>query len=288
MRGIRIVRVRHSDGTVRVGVVDGEQIRLVSGSDPVEILLAGDLSTRVARSIETVGLIDTETLALAPPFELLSPVDAPEAWCAGVTYERSRDARVEESEAAKDVYSRVYDAPRPEIFLKDAMSRRTVGPGADCGVRAESTWTVPEPELALVLGSDGRILALTIADDVTARDIEASNPLYLPQAKLFTDSLVLGPCLLVADPDEPRAITVEITGADGPPIWSAETSTGRMKRSAADLVHWLGLGNPIADGTVLCTGTGVVPPDEVALSPGMRVAITVEGIGRLEHGVKVA
>ena len=134
--------------------------------------------------------LDPDTLQLPAPYELVAPFDAPEIWCAGVTYERSRDARVEES-AVKDVYTMVYDAPRPELFMKDAMMRRTVGPGAPIGIREDSTWNVPEPEIGVVLGKNGRIAGYTIGNDVSSRDIEGENPLYLPQAKVYDGSCAL-------------------------------------------------------------------------------------------------
>jgi len=232
--------------------------------------------------------LDPDTLELPPPYELLIPIEPPEVWCAGVTYRRSRDARIEES-AVKDVYSLVYDADRPELFLKDAGGRRTVGPGEPIGVREESTWTVPEPELALVLGLGGRIVGATAGNDVTSRDIEAANPLYLPQAKVFAGACSLGPVVLTPDgwPDA-FEIRCRILGADGAVVWEGETSTARMKRSFNELVSWLVRDNPVAPGTVLLTGTGLVPPDDVALAPGQRVVIDVSGIGRLENPVRAA
>ena len=147
---------------------------------------------------------------------LLAPLAPEEIWAAGVTYERSRSARVEESESAADVYDLVYEAERPEIFLKDAGCRRTVGPNEPVGVRSESTWTVPEPELGLVLGADGEILAFTAGNDLTARDIEAANPLYIPQAKLFAACCAIGPAVLVPDdPGAPLEISVRIWDAAG-------------------------------------------------------------------------
>src|SRR5207247_7501201 len=145
-----------------------------------------------------IAALDAETLELPPPFELLAPIVPPETWAAGVTYERSRDARVDESMVeARDVYSLVYDAERPELFMKDAAGRRTVGPGGTVGVRSDAEWTVPEPELALVLGEGGELLGATIGNDVTARDVEGANPLYLPQAKLFAGACALGPAVVV-------------------------------------------------------------------------------------------
>jgi 2-dehydro-3-deoxy-D-arabinonate dehydratase len=157
------------------------------------------------------------------------------------------------------------------------------------GVRAGSTWTVPEPELALVLGRNGRIVGATAGNDVTSRDIEGANPLYLPQAKIFAGACALGPVVLT--PDEWPAdfgIRCRILGGDGGIVWEGETSTARMKRSFADLVSWLVRDNPIAPGTVLLTGTGLVPPDEVALAPGQRVEVSVSGIGTLANPVGAA
>lgn len=219
---------------------------------------------------------------------LLAPLDPPEVWAAGVTYERSRRARVEETQV-QDVYSLVYDAERPELFLKDAGGRRTVGPGEPVGVRTGSTWTVPEPELAVVVGEGGRLLGATIADDVTARDIEGQNPLYLPQAKLFAGACALGPAVLVpADWDEPFEIACTIRDADGRELWSGETSTAQMKRSVEELVGWVLRDNPVPPGSVLLTGTGLVPPDDVALAPGHEVEVTIPRIGTLVNPVAAA
>jgi 2-dehydro-3-deoxy-D-arabinonate dehydratase len=223
-----------------------------------------------------------------PPDALALPFDPPEIWCAGVTYERSRRARVEETKV-EDVYSLVYDADRPELFLKDAGGRRTVGPDEPIGIRSESTWTVPEPELALVLGENGRIVGATGGNDVTSRDIEGANPLYLPQAKVFAGACSLGPVVLTPDEWPPEfEIGCRILGADGAVLWEGETSTARMKRSFEELVSWLARENPIVPGTVLLTGTGLVPPDDVALAPGQRVAIELSGIGTLENPVRAA
>ena len=148
---------------------------------------------------------------------LLAPIDAPEIWCAGVTYERSRDARLEEAQTeARDVYALVYDADRPELFLKDAQMRRTVGPGGPIRVRSDSSWMVPEPELAVVLGEGGAPVAVTIGNDVSSRDIEGANPLYIPQAKVFAGACAIGPALAVPDDwDTPFPIRLRITDADG-------------------------------------------------------------------------
>jgi 2-dehydro-3-deoxy-D-arabinonate dehydratase len=229
--------------------------------------------------------LDPDTLELPAPYELLLPVEPPEVWCAGVTYERSRDARVEES-TVKDVYTLVYDADRPELFLKDAACRRTVGPGRPIGVRSDSSWDVPEPEIGLVLGKGGAIAGYTIGNDVSSRAIEGENPLYLPQAKLFAGACAIGPAVLAADAVPPVfLIQMRIVGADGEELFAGETSTARMQRSFEELVEWLRRDNPVPAGCVLLTGTGLVPPDDFTLEPGQRVEITVPGIGKLVNPV---
>jgi 2-dehydro-3-deoxy-D-arabinonate dehydratase len=235
-----------------------------------------------------VAPVDPQTLELPPPFELIAPVDPPEVWCAGVTYERSRDARVEES-TVKDVYTLVYEADRPELFLKDAGGRRTVGPGGTIGVRSDSGWNVPEPEIGLVLGAAGLIAGVTIGNDVSSRDIEGANPLYLPQAKVYAGACALGPALLVPDDlDEPFDIQMRVLDATGGDVFAGSTSTARMRRSFEELVEWLLLDNPVPAGSVLLTGTGIVPPDEFTLEPGQVVEITVPGIGTLRNPVGAA
>jgi 2-dehydro-3-deoxy-D-arabinonate dehydratase len=228
--------------------------------------------------------LEPDTLQLPEPYQLLTPFDAPEIWCAGVTYERSRDARVEES-TVKDVYTMVYDAPRPELFMKDAMMRRTVGPGAPIGIRDDSTWNVPEPEIGVVLGSELEIVGVTIGNDVSSRDIEGTNPLYLPQAKVYAGACALGPAVLTPAPDEPLEVHLRILDAGGEQVFAGQTSTARMKRSFEELVEFLVRDNPIPPGSVLLTGTGLVPPDEFTLEPGHVVEIEVPGIGILSNPV---
>jgi 2-dehydro-3-deoxy-D-arabinonate dehydratase len=221
-------------------------------------------------------------------FELAIPVEPPELWGAGVTYERSRDARVAESEA-KDLYLLVYDAERPELFLKDAGCRRTVGPGEPLGVRSDSRWNVPEPEIAIVLGEGGTPAGLTIGNDVSSRDIEGTNPLYLPQAKIFAGACALGPAVLVPDDWEaPLEIRIRIFDAGGVELFAGETSTARMRRTFPELIEWLLRANPVPPGSVLLTGTGVVPPDDFNLEPGHVVEIHVPGIGTLTNPVVAA
>jgi 2-dehydro-3-deoxy-D-arabinonate dehydratase len=276
----RLVRLRDGDGRVRAGAADGARVDVFDLDDPLA-LLDGPPSSPVA----TVEAIDAETLALPAPWRLLAPIVAPETWAAGVTYERSRDARIAESRV-ENVYDLVYDAQRPELFLKDAAGRRTVGPGGTVGVRGDATWSVPEPELALVLDAGGQPLAVTIGNDVSSRDIEGANPLYLPQAKIYAGACALGPALLVpADWDAPFTITIAVRDADGELVFAGETSTASMRRSFTELVGYLVRDNPIARGTVLLTGTGLVPPDDISLQPGQVVEISVPGIGTLVNDV---
>ena len=285
---IRIVRFKEPGTEPRLGLVEPDAPKTVAELESNDVLAV--LRGAHAATGRTIEALDAETLELPPPFELLAPLDPPETWAAGVTYERSRDARVDESRVeARDVYSLVYDAERPELFLKDAAGRRTVGPGAAVGVRSDARWTVPEPELALVLAADGELLGATIGNDVTARDIEGANPLYLPQAKLFAAACSLGPAVAVPDDwSQPFEIELRITGLSGDVVYEAQTSTANMRRSFEELAAWVVRENPVPAGSVLLTGTGLVPPDDVALAPGQQIEIRIPGIGKLSNPVKAA
>jgi 2-dehydro-3-deoxy-D-arabinonate dehydratase len=240
---------------------------------------------RTAEGIVAGTAVSPDELA---GYELAIPVEPPEVWCAGVTYERSREARVEES-AVKDVYTLVYDADRPELFLKDAACRRTVGPGEPIGVRGDSGWDVPEPEIGVVLGEAGAPAGLTIGNDVSSREIEGANPLYLPQAKVFAGACAIGPAVLVPDDwEQPLEIRMRIADAAGTELFAGGTSTARMRRSFVELIEWLVRDNPVPAGSVLLTGTGLVPPDDFTLEPGHVVEITVPGIGTLTNPVVAA
>jgi 2-dehydro-3-deoxy-D-arabinonate dehydratase len=189
-------------------------------------------------------------------------------------------------EAVVDVYTSVYDARRPELFLKDAMWRRTVGPGEPIGVRTDSSWDVPEPEIGVVLGERGRILGVTIGNDVSSRSIEGENPLYLAQAKVYAGACAIGPAIYVpARADETFEIRMRIVDESGTELFAGETSTARMRRSFSELVDWLVRDNPVPAGSVLLTGTGLVPPDAFTLRPGNRVEIHVPQIGTLSNPV---
>jgi 2-dehydro-3-deoxy-D-arabinonate dehydratase len=265
---IRFVRVETERGP-RVGRWDGETVEVLDHDDPLAALR---------------GVGTPESLA---SLRMLAPIHAPEVWCAGVTYERSRDARLEEAKTdARDVYALVYEADRPELFMKDANMRRTVGPGDPIRLRSDSSWMVPEPELGLVLGETGEPVAVTIGNDVSSRDIEGENPLYIPQAKIFAGACAIGPALAVPDDwDAPFPIRMRILAADRSELFSGETSTARMKRSPRELTAWVMRDNPVPPGSVLLTGTGLVPPDEYTLEPGHTVEIEIDGIGMLSNTV---
>ncbi len=217
---------------------------------------------------------------------LLAPVDRQEVWAAGVTYKRSREARMKESKQAASHYDRVYEADRPELFFK-ATPHRVVGPGKPIRVRADSRWTVPEPELALVVSPDLRLVGYTVGNDVSARDIEGENPLYLPQAKVYNQCCALGPWVLLADePLDLEATQVRLTvERAGRTVFEGETRLSQMARTFDELLAWLGRDNTFPDGVVLLTGTGIVPPDDFTLQAGDCVSIEVSGIGTLTNPV---
>ena len=281
--GSRLVRVRDGDGQVHVGVVRDAELTVLNDDDMLGTLERGS----PAHALETVPLLDDETIELPEPWELLVPVIAPETWAAGVTYERSRSARMHESKVV-DVYELVYDAERPELFLKDAAGRRTVGPGEPIAARSDASWTVPEPELAVIVGAQGP-LAVTIGNDVSSRDIEGANPLYLPQAKIYDRACALGPALLVPESwDAHYQIVCRILDSDGAELFAEETSTESMCRSIDELIEYLRRDNPVPAGSVLLTGTGLVPSDDVTLTPGYTVEIRIPEIGLLRNPVAAA
>lgn len=240
--------------------------------------------------IQHAPSVDFAELEAAPPDparpHLLPPLDRQEVWAAGVTYLRSRDARMEESEGGARFYDLVYDAERPELFLKGTRSR-VVGPNAPVRIRHDSDWDVPEPEIALLLSSRLRIVGYTVGNDMSSRDIEGANPLYLPQAKVYAQSCALGPVVQLETEERDHtafdiALTIERAGQTA---FAGTTSTLQMKRKFGDLVDWLGRDNCFPDGAYLLTGTGLVPGDDFTLAPGDIVTIAVEGIGTLRNPV---
>lgn len=217
---------------------------------------------------------------------LLPPCSKQEVWAAGVTYLRSRDARIEESEGGGSFYDRVYDAERPELFFK-ATPNRIVGPNGKIRIRADATWNVPEPELALIINPHGELIAYTLGNDVSSRDIEGENPLYLPQAKVYKGGCSLGPCfVLAASLPDPRAITIKLVIKRAEDVvFEGDTSIAQMKRSFEDLVSYLMREQEFPNGVLLLTGTGIVPPDDFTLQHGDLVQISSPEIGTLRNTV---
>jgi len=219
--------------------------------------------------------------------DLLSPIGRQEVWASGITYVRTRQARMEDSKSGSAFYASVYDAARPELFFK-ATAYRTVGPGDKVRIRKDSKWNVPEPELTLFICSTGTIEGYTIGNDVSSRDIEGENPLYLAQAKSYDASAAIGPCLYVPknaiDPD--AMIQLEILSNDEN-IFFGEISINRMKRKHTELVDYLFKETSFPYGVYLMTGTGIVPPDKFSLREGDEIRISIDGIGTLVNTVAI-
>lgn len=220
------------------------------------------------------------------PARLLAPIQSQEVWAAGVTYLRSRDARMEESEDAGGgtFYDRVYAADRPEIFFK-ATPHRVVAPGSSMKLRSDAKWNVPEPELALAINSRGTIFGYTVGNDLSSRDIEGENPLYLPQAKVWSQCCALGPGLVVRDP-LPRETAITLTILRGEQtVFHGATSLAQMKRMLPELAEWLWRDNAFPAGCYLLTGTGTVPPNDFTLASGDEMHIAIAGLGMLVNTV---
>jgi len=273
-----LVAYRGDDGTRRWLLTTSAEPRWCApGFRLRDVLASGDLAA-----------LDAPAPAAHRELELLAPVDDDtEVWAAGVTYQVSRQARMEESERSADVYAQVYEAERPELFFK-ALGWRVRGPGQPIGIRADSTWDVPEPELAVVCSAGGDIVGVTICNDVSSRSIEGENPLYLPQAKIYAGACALGPWIRLARSAGARtalAIEVEIRRA-GTTAWAGGTSTARLHRRIEDLIAFLFRAERYPHGVVLSTGTSAVPGPDVTLEPGDQVVIDVESIGRLSNVVR--
>lgn len=272
-------------GVVRVNAKAGTAVSL-------DMTRRKDIATLadLLASADPAGIADEIATGSPVPLaslEYLAPVDRQEVWAAGVTYKRSKVARQEESKGAAHFYDLVYSAARPELFLK-ATPERVVGHGAKIRVRADSKWNVPEPELTLVVSPDLRIVGFTVGDDVSSRDIEGENPLYLPQAKVYAGSASVGPLVTLAKDMPPLAeVGIKLVIRRGGKVgFEGTTSVSQMARTPEDLVSWLGRENHFPHGVLLMTGTGIVPPDEFSLSSGDVVDITIDGIGTLTNPVE--
>lgn len=251
-----------------------------------EVVAGSDLAGDVMRQIQKASSNAHPRIDHASE-DLLAPIGSQEVWAAGVTYFRSRNARMEEAKSAGggNFYDRVYHAERPELFFK-SMPQRVVGPGGKVAIRSDASWSVPEPELALFVSPAGKITGYTIGNDMSSRDIEGENPLYLPQAKVYDRSCALGPCVLVAEEPLPLSteISMEIFRA-GAPAFSGKTTLKEMKRKPEELAEYLYRASTFPQGCFLLTGTGIVPPDSFTLRPGDEIRITIPPIGTLVNTV---
>ena len=267
-------------------VEKNEQVYQLNNIDWDTLINTKDLSGYLNRVINNITALTDGLSSLNS--ELQTPIGTQEVWAAGVTYLRSKVARMEESEKSGGAtfYDKVYDADRPELFFK-ANAQRVMGNGQKVRIRKDSTWNVPEPELVLVVNSVGNIVGYTIGNDMSSRSIEGENPLYLPQAKVYDGSAAIGPCVLVKE-EEPipstTTITIQIKRA-GAVIYSGETTIDQMKRKHEELVDFLYRECSFPQGAYLMTGTCLVPDDDFTLQSNDEIAINIEGIGTLNNVV---
>jgi 2-dehydro-3-deoxy-D-arabinonate dehydratase len=285
---MRLAKLRLADGSIRVATVEA------NGGFRLLDLLQVD-HTRCLMDLlhapDPIGLarflVDREAPVLdARQVTIMAPIDRQEVWAAGVTYKRSQVARMQESETGASHYDRVYTAPRPEIFFK-ATPNRVSGLGEPLRVRADSGWSVPEPELALIISPTKRLVGFTVGNDMSARDIEGENPLYLPQAKVYNGCCGLGPFVLIPEqPIDRPATKIRLTiERGGTQAFVGETDLGQMKREFEELIDWLTRENDLVTGAFLLTGTGIVPPDNFTLVDGDLVHIEISGIGTLTNPI---
>lgn len=247
-----------------------------------------DISTWLALDDPVGAVLSTlekiKNYSITEDVECCLPLDTQEIWASGVTYFRSRIARMEESETGGDFYDLVYEAERPELFFK-SNAARAVAHGDPVRIRRDSSWNVPEPELVLVLSKTGKVVGYTIGNDMSSRSIEGENPLYLPQAKVYDGSCAIGPHIAINTGDDgPRAIEMTITRS-GATTFQGQTSTAQMRRTEEELTEFLFREMSFDNGVFLLTGTGIVPPDDFTLTSGDVVRISIEGIGTLENPV---
>ena len=278
---MHICRFIHG-GTFRIGLIDGNDVVDLSAAgvpDLHAVLGARHPGEEIARLLS--ALLPRTPLSRV---QLAAPVDHQEVWAAGVTYLRSRDARVEEAVEATP-YDRVYEAERPELFCKSA-GWRVRGPGDPIAVRGDSTWDVPEPELTLVLDHEARIVGYTIGNDVSSRSIEGENTLYLPQAKTYDGSCAIGPAIVPATEIAPPFTIRMAIERGGAAVYDDSTSTAEMRRSFDDLASYLGRALTVPFGAFLMTGTGIVPDPPFTLEAGDVVTIAVDGVGSLTNTVE--
>jgi len=282
----QLVRFADAEGQPQLGILESQRVFPVAAVRPELRLFDVLEDAEPARVVAELRESLSEWIALED-VRLLAPIDNQEVWAAGVTYKRSQKARMDESEGAARFYDMVYTAPRPELFFK-ATPHRVAGPEQPVRIRSDSKWNVPEPEFTLVLNSRLELVGYTIGNDMSSRDIEGENPLYLPQAKVYDGCCGLGPAVTLIDdlPPLPEVgIRLKITRA-GAEAFSGRTDLGQMARTFDDLIGYLGRDNSFPNGAFLLTGTGLVPPNEFTLAVGDIVEIEIDAIGRLMNPVE--
>jgi 2-dehydro-3-deoxy-D-arabinonate dehydratase len=282
-------RLPAAPALARLATAAGSRLVLWSGEEAVE--LSATLDELLALSRTEIDARVADALAAGVPVDLdgaalLAPVEEQEVWASGVTYERSKLARMEESVISADAYDQVYAAARPELFFKSA-GWRVVAPGEPVGIRADSSWDVPEPELAVLLNHAGEAVAYACANDMSSRSIEGENTLYLPQAKVYDRCAAIGPAAVLASPAfDPRAARIELSiERDGQIVYAGETSTAAMVRDPTALCGVLRSSYTLPRGAWLMTGTGLVPPEDFTLAAGDVVRIAIDGLGELVNPV---
>ena len=276
---MKLCKFQNADGQPLVGLVDGEQIVPLMGTTLTQLLESAD----VAAAVNAASKGEPISIGQAT---LLPPLDEQEVWAAGVTYKRSQTARMEESEAAASCYDRVYQADRPELFFK-ATPHRVVGPGQPIRIRSDATWNVPEPEVTLVMNSKVQLVGFTVGNDMSSRDIEGENPLYLPQAKTYSQCCGIGPWITLTEAMpamDQIGIQLRVL-RDGETVFNESTSTSQMARSFQHLIGYLGRDNEFPTGVFLLTGTGIVPDSDFTLHTNDEVQIEIDGIGVLSNVV---
>ena len=278
IRDCRVKLYRTSKG---VFVEEKENFYLVPETDWDELISSSNLQPRVRAAIRKGAASSFD------PASVLAPIVSQEVWAAGVTYYRSRNARIDESKDAGggSFYDRVYAAERPELFFK-AAGRRVVGPRCAVRIRSDAKWSVPEPELTLLISPAGEIVGYTVGNDMSSRDIEGENPLYLPQAKVYDGSCALGPCVLLSNQPLARTTTIQIQiTRQGQTVFTGSTTLAELKRDPKDLAKFLFRDHSFDQGVFLMTGTGIVPTNDFTLAKGDEIRIEIEQIGTLENHV---
>jgi 2-dehydro-3-deoxy-D-arabinonate dehydratase len=287
---MRVCKVQLSSGAVVLASLEGDRVKPIAESASATLRSLSDYLhsdkplANLQHSLQSVPLGDYPV----DQVKFLAPIDAQEIWAAGVTYKRSQEARERESAGAAKFYDLVYSAPRPELFFK-STANRVAHPGDAVHIRRDSKWNVPEPELALVISPKLKLVGFTIGNDMSSRDIEGENPLYLPQAKFYDRACAVGPCItLIEAMPKPDDTTIRLTiERSGKTVFDGATKVSAMKRTFDELIDWLGKETSFPDGAILLTGTGVVPPDDFTLAVDDIVHIDITGIGRLTNVIAI-